>query len=98
MNEFKSVSLVSQEYILGGTSAVETALALFSLIEALYPFQELGPQSVPTQAKPTVPKNSGSLHIYTKRCALDELAKVMSLIEPSRELDSDSALHVFPEW
>ena len=98
MIEFKNVCLVSQEYILEGTSAVETALARFSLMEALCPFQLLGPQSVPTQAKPTVPKNSGSLHMYTKRCALDELAKVMSLIEPPRELDSDSALHVFPEW
>ena len=47
MIEFKNVCLVSQEYILEGTSAVETALARFSLMEALCPFQLLGPQSVP---------------------------------------------------
>ena len=63
MIEFKNICLVSQEYILEGTSAVETALARFSLMEALCPFQLLGPQSVPTQAKPMVPQRLGSLHI-----------------------------------
>ena len=44
-----------------------------------------------------VPKKAGSLHIQTKRWALDELPEVMLLIGPSRDPKSGSAFHVFPE-